>query len=186
MASAMGERQILPKQTKRTRTDMKPPTLREDQISSQMASRPISRILCAPRDESRDAGDHLSRTVVTNGLKQPTRTSDEASNLVGGPKTPFRPAWPCSWWGLPGRRHHCRRRWSLTPPFHPRHKGCPLRQYASLLHLPSSHPARPLAGTMLCGVRTFLDPGEPEPRSPSLLAKPYPTDFSAGRQPHSI
>jgi hypothetical protein len=29
------------------------------------------------------------------------------------------PAWPCSRWGLPGRRHCCRRRWSLTPPFHP-------------------------------------------------------------------
>jgi hypothetical protein len=31
----------------------------------------------------------------------------------------FAPAWPCSWRGLPGRRHCCRRRWSLTPPFHP-------------------------------------------------------------------
>ncbi len=29
------------------------------------------------------------------------------------------PAWPCSRWGLPGRQHCCRRRWSLTPPFHP-------------------------------------------------------------------
>jgi hypothetical protein len=33
----------------------------------------------------------------------------------------------------------------------------PNRQYASLLHFPSGRPARPLAGTMLCGVRTFLD-----------------------------
>ncbi len=31
------------------------------------------------------------------------------------------------------------------------------RQYASLLHFPSGYPARPLAGTVLCGVRTFLD-----------------------------
>ncbi len=30
------------------------------------------------------------------------------------------------------------------------------RQYASLLHFPSGRPARPLAGTVLCGVRTFL------------------------------
>ena len=26
----------------------------------------------------------------------------------------FVPAWPCSWWGLPGRLHCCTRRWSLT------------------------------------------------------------------------
>lgn len=32
-----------------------------------------------------------------------------------------------------------------------------LTQYTSLLHLPSGHPVRPLAGTMLCGVRTFLN-----------------------------
>ena len=29
---------------------------------------------------------------------------------------------------------------------------------SSLLHLPSGRPARPLAGTVLWGVRTFLDP----------------------------
>lgn len=44
------------------------------------------------------------------------------------------------------------------------------RQYTSLLHLPSGCPARPLAGTALYGVRTFLSPGEPEPRSPGQLA----------------
>lgn len=27
-------------------------------------------------------------------------------------------AWPCSRRGLPGRLHYCKRRWSLTPPFH--------------------------------------------------------------------
>lgn len=149
-----------------------------------MASRPISRILCALCDESHSAGDHLSGTAVTDGLKQPTRTSNETSSLVGGPKTPFRPAWPCSWWGLPGRRHRCRRRWSLAPPFHPRRKSCPFRQYASLLHLPSSHPARLLAGTLLYGVRTFLSFGEPKPRSPSQLATYNPTWKSSRRQQH--
>jgi hypothetical protein len=35
--------------------------------------------------------------------------------------------------------------------------GTPFRrQYASLLHLPSSRPARLLAGAVPCGVRTFL------------------------------
>jgi len=28
------------------------------------------------------------------------------------------PVWPCSRRGLPGRMHCCKRRWSLTPPFH--------------------------------------------------------------------
>ena len=46
------------------------------------------------------------------------------------------------------------------------------RQYASLLHLPSSHLARLLAGTVLCGVRTFLSQRSQrnrQPRSPGLL-----------------
>ena len=147
------------------------------------ASRPISRILSAVGGCPPTTGDHLSGIAVTGNLTQPTRTSRGTSNSAGSPKVAFRPAWPCSWWGLPGRRHRCRRRWSLTPPFHPRHKSCPLWQYASLLHLPSSYPARPLAGTLLCGVRTFLSPGEPEPRSPGLLATHDPSALSAAWQP---
>ena len=30
----------------------------------------------------------------------------------------FVPAWPCSRRGLPDDLHYCKRRWSLTPPFH--------------------------------------------------------------------
>ena len=37
-----------------------------------------------------------------------------------GTGRPNAPVWPCSRRGLPGRRHYWRRRWSLTPPFHPR------------------------------------------------------------------
>ena len=37
----------------------------------------------------------------------------------------FAPAWPCSRRGLPGRLHYCKRRWSLTPPFH--HHRPPVR-----------------------------------------------------------
>lgn len=48
-----------------------------------------------------------------------------------------------------GLLHH---RFTLT-----RETGDPFRgQYASLLHLPSSRPARLLAGAVPCGVRTFL------------------------------
>ena len=46
------------------------------------------------------------------------------------------------------------------------------RQYSSLLHLPSGHPARLLAGTMPYGVRTFLSERfhwKRQPRSPSQL-----------------
>jgi len=46
------------------------------------------------------------------------------------------------------------------------------RQYASLLHYPAGRPARPLAGAMLCGVRTFLSQRaqrQRQPRSPSQL-----------------
>lgn len=153
--------------------------------TTRLASRPISRILWTPRGCPRDPGDHLSGATVTGRLVQPTRTSDGTSSPVDGPKTTFRPAWPCSRWGLPGRRHRCRRRWSLTPPFHPRRRGCPLWQYASLLHLPSSYPARPLAGTLLCGVRTFLSFGNPKPRSPGQLATFNRTGKPAGGQPLS-
>jgi hypothetical protein len=58
---------------------------------------------------------------------------------------------------LPGAR------WSLTPPFHPclcqvSSKRTPRPSaVCSLLHFPSPRDARPLAGTLPCGARTFLD-----------------------------
>ena len=53
---------------------------------------------------------------------QPTRGSAETSSLPSS-EDDFTPAWPCSRWGLPGRLHYCKRRWSLTPPFHHHHPG---------------------------------------------------------------
>ncbi len=87
-----------------------------------------------------------------------------SSDLPGaacGAGHPSAPEWSCSRWGLPGRRHHCRRRWSLAPPFHPHPRKGAIR---SLLHLPSRFRAWPLASTAPCGVRTFL---RPEDRRPS-------------------
>jgi len=54
------------------------------------------------------------------------------------------PAWPCSWRRLPGRRHCCPRRWSLTPPFHHCHlRGCmflwPDRQVSPPREFPRRH-----------------------------------------------
>jgi len=70
-------------------------------------------------------GDHLSRRCVTAPLKRPTRNwpahyraaHEETSRLLPSADGVV-PAWPCSWRGLPGRLHCCKRRWSLTPPFH--------------------------------------------------------------------
>ena len=48
-------------------------------------------------------------------------------------------------------------RWALTPPFHPCLCPCGPSAVCSLLHFPSPCDARPLAGTLPCGARTFLD-----------------------------
>ncbi len=50
-------------------------------------------------------------------------------------------------------------RWSLTPPFHPCLCPCGPSAVCSLLHFPSPRDARPLAGTLPCGARTFLERG---------------------------
>lgn len=87
-----------------------------------------------------------------------TGSSSTPGAFCGAGRTPA-PAWPCSRWGLPGRRHCCHRRWSLTPPFHPHPAFA--GQYTSLLHLPSGFPAWPLASTVPCGGRTFLGRSTP-------------------------
>ena len=56
--------------------------------------------------------DHLSGTIVTDRLKQPTRDSDGAGRTSS-------PIWPCSDRGLPCLRGLRPERWALTPPFHP-------------------------------------------------------------------
>ena len=74
----------------------------------------------------------------------------------------FAPAWPCSCWGLPGRLHCWRRRWSLAPPFHPYRQR---RRYVSVAlcgGLP--HPGGcPAACSTECGLSSTRFPG---PRSP--------------------
>jgi len=86
---------------------------------------------------------------------QPTRSYMETSSLPSSVDE-LAPAWLCSRRGLPGRLHYCKRRWSLTPPFHhpPAISGAvcfcgPIRQVI----LP-----RMLSDAVLYGVRTFLDP----------------------------
>jgi hypothetical protein len=61
---------------------------------------PISRILYTLR-----CGDHLSWLPVTRQLMQPTRDLRTGRPRRRRKRTYARlvPAWPCSWWGLPGR-----------------------------------------------------------------------------------
>ena len=100
----------------------------------------------------------------------PDRYQPESCSTPGafcGTSRPNAPAWPCSRWGLPGREHHCPRRWSLTPPFHPR-RACAWH-CTSLLRFPSGCPAWPLASTAPCGERTFLPPDQQGSDHPANL-----------------
>ena len=76
------------------------------------------------------------------------------------------PAWPCSGRGLPGHRHCCPCRWSLTPPFHPC-LGC-LQPFGGLSLWPFRQisPPRELPGAPLFGVRTFLASADALTRPP--------------------
>ena len=72
---------------------------------------------------------HLSGQRVTTllGAAYPGLASKGTAETSSLPSSAddFAPAWPCSRRGLPGRLHYCKRRWSLTPPFHhhPHPKG---------------------------------------------------------------
>lgn len=81
--------------------------------------RPISRVLSPT---SNDAGRSARRAIICLHPASPQGSSglpDAQGRRAAPALMGFASAWPCSRWGLPGRRHCCRRRWSLTPPFHP-------------------------------------------------------------------
>jgi len=105
----------------------------------------------------------------------------EASHLPL-PDGSFVPSWPCSRRGLPGRLHYCRRRWSLTPPFHP----CPCGRSVFCGPFPAgredSLPAPGFPGAVLCGVRTFLDLAQRDRDRPVDLGHLYHTRSHAHRQ----
>jgi hypothetical protein len=103
--------------------------------------------------------DHFSGTVVTDGLKQPTRDSDGAgrpSSLFG-----LAPGGVCLATSVTGRPVRSYR--TLSPLPVPRGEARPSAVY-SLLHFPSPYDARALPGTLPCGARTFLQQRvRPEP-----------------------
>ena len=102
--------------------------------------------------------DHFSRTPIARHLWQPTRDSRHTCVIGAGRASSL--IWPCSEWGLPCRRCYQQTRGSLTPPFHPclcSHPKVEPSAVCSLLHFPSRYHARPLAGTLPFGARTFLE-----------------------------
>jgi hypothetical protein len=70
------------------------------------------------------------------------------------------PIWPCTGWGLPGRRVATTPvrsyRTISTLPVRRLPKQSSPSAVCFLLHFPSGHPALPLASIPPCGVRTFL------------------------------
>jgi len=116
-------------------------------------SRPISRVLCdgLPRPAIIPLGAR-----VAAWLKQPTRGSDGASSTVSPEGVTS--VWPCSRRGLPGRPPFGGRRWSLTPPFHPRLIVSNQAMRFSVALIRQVAPPWVLPGVVLCGARTFLDP----------------------------
>ncbi len=123
------------------------------------AGRPVSRVLSGAALRFTAAPSSRLPAPVRSSVWAPRRRGAHAAypELNGDEPPPapkgFAPAWPCSEWGLPGRRHCCRRRWSLTPPFHPCRRE---RRRSVSVALSPGFPVRELPGTPLCGARTFL------------------------------
>ena len=130
-------------------------------MSRGRTSWPVSRILFRPAtvDRGRAAATIPSGHTVAGCLERPTRRLGEQPSDACQPTSAT--FWPCFGWGLPS--HPVTRdagallphRFTLTT-----------RRVAvcSLWHCPASHLGLPLAITLLCEVRTFLDsPGEPRP-----------------------
>ena len=110
--------------------------------------------------------DHSSGIAVTGDFKRPTRKHGGTPAALSGDF----PIWPCSRWGLPCRPcYHVRgallpHRFTLASPVAGASAVC------FLLHFPSPRDARPLAGTLPCGARTFLDARtRRDPHSPPHL-----------------
>lgn len=110
--------------------------------SWKMRGGPVSRVLSW-------AAIYLLRSSPTASSAQPERSAGHTMALLFA----FAPDGACQAVALP------RRWWSLTPPF----QLFPLRgpragqlESSFLRRFPSGYPARPLAGILPCGARTFL------------------------------
>lgn len=119
---------------------------------------PVSRVLCP----TGLGGGHLSRAAVTRRLVRPTRELEDEQPSGARPglsrQSPRSHAWPCSWWGLPGRpcRHAAggllRHLFTLA-----RRETQGLSRWRSVsVALSVGRPTWGLPSTALCGARTFL------------------------------
>ena len=113
---------------------------------------------------------------ASSGL--PAGSGEQPSNACAA-ATRLRPSWPCFGWGLPSHSGHPECWCALTAPFHPYH---PPERVAvcSLWHFPASRLGLPLAITLLCEVRTFLEsqsrlgPAAARPTRPRRSPYSYP------------
>jgi hypothetical protein len=136
---------------------------REDPERGPLRSRPVSRILSR-------AAIHLALASGALALR-PTWSS---AGSVGAP------AWPCTGWGLPGRRVTATpvRSYRTFSPLPARtHVRLELGRFVSVA-LSRGFPRVGFPTTLPCGVRTFLEGPVVSPASPRLLGQP--SDSSAG------
>lgn len=116
-------------------------------------SRPIRRVLLPPAVTGLGGGDHPSWRRVATPLTRPTRTLGRAAlnrALCGlAPSGVYRAA-----------AVTCRAGELLPHPFTLTAR-LSLEAVYSLWHCPAGHPGWPLATTLLCGARTFLDQSLP-------------------------
>ena len=128
---------------------------------------PVSRILfrLATVDRGRAAATiHLGTPSPGASSGLPAGSGEQPSDACAA--APGAAFWPCFGWGLPSHPGHPGCWCALTAPFHPYHPAPNFGVVAVcfLWHCPASHLGLPLAITLLCEVRTFLDsPGEPRP-----------------------
>src|ERR1700730_12392867 len=120
---------------------------------------PVSRILslaAANYHGDEAATIHLGTPLPGASSGLPAGAGEQPSGACAD-ATRLQPSWPFFGWGLPSHSGHPKRWCALTAPFHPYHReGGGL----FLWHFPASHLGLPLAITLLCEVRTFLETRE--------------------------
>ena len=127
-------------------------------------------IVCRVDAVSRILSVENGGTIYLGSASPPT--SSGVPGAFSGTGRSTAPVSPCSRWGLPGRRHCCRRRCALTAPFHPRSVSAAI---CSLLHLPSSCLARPLTGIVALWSADFPRQAPDLPRFPRSTRPLYST-----------
>lgn len=121
--------------------------------------------------------------IIYLGSTSPPTSSGAPGAFYGAGRSPA-PVSPCSRWGLPGHRHHCRCRCALAAPFHPRSVSAAI---CSLLHLPSGCPARSLTGIDALWSADFprqaLACHDPRDQPGKSILPQFESAWAAGRPP---